>query len=103
MEITVTRTTLFTALVRLLRAKDIEDSENAVAVFGASHGGVELFAVTLFDPAKETANDELVRITGRSHSSVADMWLLDERESVAIIEAANKAGARQIKVDATHI
>ncbi|MEO8631164.1 MAG: hypothetical protein ABI612_24150 [Betaproteobacteria bacterium] len=62
--------------------------EIAAAVFGASYGGVELFAVTLFDLAKQTVNDELPRITGRSHSSLADMWLLDERETLATIEAA---------------
>jgi hypothetical protein len=88
MQTNVIRTNLYTALVRLLRAKDIEDSERAVAVFGATHGGVEMFAVTVFDPAKKIVNDELVRITGRSHSSLADMWLLDERETLATIEAA---------------
>lgn len=84
----VTRHELYAALGRLLHRKGVEHPEHTVQVLGEAFDGVRLFAIILSGPAKTTLTHHLSRVTGRLHPTVADMWLLDESESLALIQAA---------------
>jgi len=86
MDPTVTRRGLFDALVRFLQIKGIASPEGAIEVLGPPHQSVCLFAIILSERAKPVLCVELMQLTGRLHPTIADVWLLTERESVALLQ-----------------
>ena len=83
----VTRHELSSALARLLERSAVASPESAIEVLGPPHESVRLFGILLSERARPAVTAELVQITGRLHPTVADMWLLTERDSAALIQA----------------
>ena len=83
----MTRYELFTAIAESLQRDNIPNPVGAIDILGPPRESVPLFAIMLSERARPTVTGALMRITGRLHPTVADMWLLTERESAALILA----------------
>ena len=81
----MTRYELFTAIAESLQKDNIPSPLGAIDILGPPHESVPVFAIMLSERAGPTVTAALMRITGRLHPTVADMWLLTERESAALI------------------
>jgi hypothetical protein len=86
----VTRHELFTAIVRLLQRNRIASPERAVEILGPPHYTVRLFGIILSERAKPVLTEESMQITERLHPTVADMWLLTERDAAALVHAIQR-------------
>jgi hypothetical protein len=81
------RRELFTALAGSLRRNGIPNPECAIEVLGPPHYTVRLFGIILSERANAVLMPTLMEITGRLHPTIADVWLLSEQESAALIRA----------------
>jgi len=98
----VTRYELFTAIAESLQRDNIPNPVGAIDILGPPHESVPLFAIMLSERARPTVTGALMRITGRLHPTVADMWLLTERESAALIQALQShPGSRSTMTQST--
>ena len=86
----VTRHELSTAIVRLLQRNGIASPESAVEILGPPHYTVRLFGIILSERAKPVLTEELMQITGRLHPTVADMWLVTERDAAALVQTLQR-------------
>ena len=88
MERTVTRRDLTTALVHILVANDVPDPQDAVEVLVSPGNGTRLFLLIPNEPAKGALGEELMKITGHRHPNAGEIWILDEAQSLALIQMA---------------
>ena len=88
MERTVTRHDLASALIHILEAKGVPDPEDAVEVLGSPGNGTHLFVVIPSERGKAALEAELMNITGHRHPTAGDIWILDEAQSLALIQMA---------------
>ena len=93
MELATTRHNLASAIVRVLEAKGVPDAKEAVEVLGAPGNGTRLFVIVPSERAKVALAEELLEITGNPHPTAGDVWILDEAQSLALIEAAGRSKA----------
>jgi len=61
---------------------------DAVEVLGSPGDGARLFALVPSERAKLALADDLMKITGRRHPTAGDIWILDDAQSLALIELA---------------
>lgn len=94
MDQAVTRHELSAALVRLLQRNSIASPESAVEILGPPHYTVRLFGIILSERAKPVLTEDLMQVTRRLHPTVADMWLLTEREGAALVQALQRTSSR---------
>jgi hypothetical protein len=90
MERPVTRHELAAAIIHILAVNGMADPEDAVQVLGSPVDSNQLFAVIPSDRAKVVLEDVLMRVTGHRHPTAGDLWILDEAQSLALIEIAEK-------------
>jgi hypothetical protein len=88
MERNVTRHDLASALVRILAANCVLDPEDAVEVLGSPGNGTRLFVLVPSERAKAVLAEELMGITGHRHPTAGEVWILDEAQSLALIQIA---------------
>lgn len=88
MERTVTRHDLASALIRILEANGVPDAEDAVQVLGSPGNGILLFVVIPSQRAKVVLMEKLMRITGYRHPTAGNVWILDQAQSLALIQMA---------------
>jgi hypothetical protein len=87
MERPVTRVELQVALARILRARGLSEATSAVEVLITPVYETRLFVVVAADDARTILNEALLPITGSPHPTVADVWILGERQVLAILES----------------
>jgi len=68
----------------------VADPTNAVTVLGAPTYGLEVLVLIPAERARLALMEELMRATGHRHPSAADVWFLDEAQSVALVEMGEK-------------
>jgi len=90
MERTVTRYDLSSALIHLLEAKGVADPSNAVEVLGSPTYVLAVLVLIPAERAKLALEEELMRVTGHRHPTAGDVWILDEAQSLALIEMGEK-------------
>jgi len=88
MERTVTRHDLASAITHILSANAVPNAEDAVQVLGTPGNGTRLFAVIPSERAKTALEEVLMSITGHRHPTAGDVWILDEAQSLALIQIA---------------
>ena len=86
MERTVTRHDLASAIIHILTANGVPNPEDAVEVLGSPGHGTQLFALIPSARAKVVLEEKLMRITGHRHPTAGDVWILDEAQSLALIQ-----------------
>ena len=74
-----------------VRAKGVPNAKDAVEVLGAPGNGTRLFVIVPSERAKAALAEELLGITGNPHPTAGDVWILDEAQSLALIEAAGRS------------
>ena len=99
MELTTTRHNLTSAIIQVLEAKGVPDPKDAVEVLGSPGNGTRLFVIVPSDRAKVALGEELLGITGNPHPTTGDVWILDEAQSLALIEAAGRSKASRRVAD----
>ena len=93
MQLTITRHTLTSAIIRVLEAKGVPDPKDAVEVLGSPGNGTRLFVIVPSERARVALGEELLGITGNPHAPAGDVWILDEVQSLALIEAGGRSQA----------
>jgi hypothetical protein len=89
MERTVTRHDLSSALSHILQANGgVPDPEDAVEVLGSPGNGTRLFVLIPSERARVALEEKLMSITGHRHPTAGDVWILDEAQSLALIQVA---------------
>jgi hypothetical protein len=88
MERSVTRHDLAKALIHILEASGVSNPQDAVEVLGSPGNGAHLFVVIPSPRAKVVLMEKLMRITGYRHPTAGDVWILDEAQSLALIQMA---------------
>ncbi len=88
MERSVTRHDLASALVHILEANGVPDPVDAVEVLGSPGNGTHLFVLIPSERAKVALEEVLMSITGHRHPTAGDVWILDEAQSLALIQIA---------------
>ena len=88
MERTVTRHDLALALVHILEASAVPNPEDAVEVMVSPGNGVRLFVLIPSEQAKMALGEKLMGVTGHRHPNAGEIWILDEAQSLALIEIA---------------
>ena len=86
MERTVTRHDLSSALIHILEANGVPDPEDAVEVLGSPGNGAHLFVVIPSPRAKGVLVEKLMRIAGYRRPTTGDVWILDQAQSLALIQ-----------------
>jgi len=81
---------LAAAIIHILAVKGVADPEDGVQVLGSPVDSNQLFAVIPTGRAKVALEDVLMRVTGHRHPTAGDLWILDEAQSLALIEIAEK-------------
>jgi hypothetical protein len=84
----VTRHDLASAIKHFLAASGVSNPEDAVQVLGSPGNGTRLFAVIPSERAKEPLEEVLMSVTGHRHPTAGDVWILDEAQSLALIQIA---------------
>ena len=88
MERTVTRRDVALAIIHILTANGVPNPEDAVEVLGSPGNGTRLFALIPSERAKSAIEGELMSITGHRHPTAGDVWILDEAQSLSLIQMA---------------
>jgi hypothetical protein len=88
MERTVTRHDLASAFSHILQANGVPDPEDAVEALGSQGNGTRLFVLIPSERAKVALEEKLMSITGHRHPTAGDVWILDEAQSLALIQMA---------------
>ncbi len=88
MERTVTRHDLVLAINHILAANAVPSPADAVQVLGSPGNGTRLFALIPSERAKSALEGVLMSITGHRHPTAGDVWILDEDQSLALIQIA---------------
>ena len=88
MERTVTRHNLASAIIHILTANGVPKPEDAVEILGSPGNGTRLFALIPSERAKAALGEELMAVTGHRHPTAGDVWILDEAQSLALIQIA---------------
>ena len=88
MERTVTRHDLASALIHILEAKGVSHPQDAVAVLGSPGNGTRLFVVIPSQRAKVALMEKLMRIAGYRRPTTGDVWILDQAQSLALMQMA---------------
>jgi hypothetical protein len=88
MERTVTRHDLASAINHILTANAVPNPEDAVQVLGSPGNGTRLFVLIPSERAKVALEEVLMSITGHRHPTAGDVWILDEAQSLALIQVA---------------
>ena len=88
MERTITRHDLASAIIYILTANDVPNPKDAVEVLGSPGNGTRLFALIPSQRSKMVLEEELMKITGHRHPTAGDVWILDEAQSLALIQVA---------------
>jgi hypothetical protein len=88
MERAVTRQELASALVQILEANAVPNPEDAVEVMVSPGNGARLFVLIPSERAKVALQEELMGITGHRHPNAGEIWILDEVQSLALIQIA---------------
>ncbi len=88
MERAITRHDLASAIIHILEANGVPHPEDAVEVLGSPGDGTRLFVLIPSERARVAMEEELMRITGHRHPTAGDVWILDEAQSLALIEKA---------------
>jgi hypothetical protein len=88
MERTVTRHGLASAIIHILTANGVPNPEDAVEVLGAPGNGTRLFALIPSERTKAALGEELMAVTGHRHPTAGDVWILDEAQSLVLIQIA---------------
>jgi hypothetical protein len=94
MERTVTRQELVAALVHILVANDVPDPQDAVEVLWSPGNGTRLFVIIPNERAKAALGEDLMRITGHRLPNAGEIWILDEAQSLALIQVAEASDFR---------
>jgi hypothetical protein len=86
MERSVTRHDLALALIHILAANGVPDPEDAVEILGSPGNGAHLFVVIPSPRAKVVLVEKLMRIAGYRRPTTGDVWILDQAQSLALIQ-----------------
>jgi hypothetical protein len=100
MERPVTRFEVNSALAFILSARGISASPPAVEVLMTPDIGKKSFLVVASAQAGPILREALLPITGSPHPTVADIWILDERQALIVIETAHRLSTKD-QPDAT--
>ena len=94
----MTRHELLTVLADSLHRNGISDPEGTIEVLGPPHYTVQLFGIILSQRASALLTPALMDITGRLHPTIADVWLLSEQESAALIRALRQQRSKNTDI-----
>ena len=92
----VTRFEVNSALAFILSARGISASPAAIEVLTAPDIGKKSFLVIASAQASPILSEAPLPITGSPHPTVADIWILDERQALIVIETAHRLSAKAI-------
>ena len=82
----MTRSDLSSAVIHILELKGVANPRDAVEVLGSPGNGVRLFLDYSGGTSQLALADELMRITGHRHPTAGEVWILDEAQSLALID-----------------
>jgi len=86
----VTRHELFTAIVGSCKGTALRAPKARLRFSARRTIRCRLFGIILSERAKPVLTEELMQITERLHPTVADMWLLTERDAAALVHAIQR-------------